>query len=125
MEANSINAVVTISGATSADSTALSVIYAPPGFAAGTYVVPGLPSALHQRSRSRGSSKKAGYNNELGYFIADSVDGSIDETSLRETPAMPKPRSAVPREWCCSARAKRPVPAKLLRYRPANWSCSI
>jgi hypothetical protein len=73
--ANSFTAVVTTDAGTSADSDALSVIYAP-SYTGGVYVVPGTPGSSQQITVTW-TTKKAGYNNELGYFIADSADGSI------------------------------------------------
>ncbi len=77
--ANSITAIATTTGGTSPDSTVLSVTYAP-NYSGAAYVVPGSPGTSQQLTITW-SAKKAGYNNELGYFIADSINGSIGEIS--------------------------------------------
>jgi cyclophilin family peptidyl-prolyl cis-trans isomerase len=73
--ANAITAVVTDANGTSVDSTALSVIYAP-DYSSGLYVVPGTPGASVQLTTDW-TSRQAAYNDEIGYFIANS-DGSVN-----------------------------------------------
>jgi len=73
--ANSITAVVVDANGTSPDSTALSLIYAP-DYGAGVYVVPGTPGSMQQVSLSW-ASKNAAYADEFGYFVVNSIDGSV------------------------------------------------
>jgi cyclophilin family peptidyl-prolyl cis-trans isomerase len=73
--ANAITATATKNGATSGDSTALSVIYAP-NYAAGVYVVPGTVGAAQQLT-ALWTKRNAAYANEIGFFIADSATGAI------------------------------------------------
>ena len=74
--ANTITAAVTTTGGTSVDSTALSLIYAP-NFNSGVYVVPGAPGSTQQVVMAW-TVRKARYNDELGYFVASSLDGSVN-----------------------------------------------
>jgi cyclophilin family peptidyl-prolyl cis-trans isomerase len=74
--ANAVTAIVTNTNGTSVDSTAMSLIYAP-DFASGIYVVPGAPGTT-QTLAFVWASRNAAYNDEVGYFIADSTDGSIN-----------------------------------------------
>lgn len=73
--ANAITATATKSGATSGDSTALSVIYAP-NYAAGVYVVPGA-AGVAQQLTAVWTKRNAAYANEIGFFVADSATGAI------------------------------------------------
>ena len=72
---NMITATAANSTATSADSTALSVTYAP-DYSGGVYVVPGA-AGTSQTLTFAWTQKNAAFNNEFGYFIVDSADGSI------------------------------------------------
>ena len=63
-------------GGTSVDSTALTLIYAP-DYNSGVYVVPGAPGSTQQVTMAW-AVRKAKYNDEIGYFIADSLDGSVN-----------------------------------------------
>jgi cyclophilin family peptidyl-prolyl cis-trans isomerase len=72
---NLITATATTSDGTSADSTALSLIYAPSDVG-GVYVVPGAPGTS-QTLAVDWTEKNAAFNNEFGYFVVDSADGSI------------------------------------------------
>ncbi len=74
--ANAITAVVTDTNGTSVDSTALSLIYAP-DFASGIYVVPGAAGST-QTLAFAWASRNAAYFDEIGFFIANSADGSIN-----------------------------------------------
>jgi cyclophilin family peptidyl-prolyl cis-trans isomerase len=73
--ANMITATAANSTATSADSTGLSLTFAP-DYSGGIYIVPGAAGTSQTLSLSW-AQKSAAYNNELGYFIVDSADGSI------------------------------------------------
>jgi hypothetical protein len=70
-----ITATAANSTATSSDSTALSVTYAP-DYSGGIYVVPGA-AGTSQTLTFAWTQKNAAFNNEFGYFIVDSADGSI------------------------------------------------
>src|SRR5262249_8033728 len=72
---NSITAVVMDANGTSVDSTAMSLIYAP-DYGAGVYLVPGPPGSAQHVSLSW-ASKNAAYADEFGYFVVNSIDGSI------------------------------------------------
>jgi hypothetical protein len=72
---NSITATAGGTGGTSTDSTALTVIYAP-DFTTGVYVVPGTPGSSQQVTIAV-PHVNAAYKDEIGYFIANSADGSI------------------------------------------------
>jgi cyclophilin family peptidyl-prolyl cis-trans isomerase len=73
---NTITASVAATGGTaSPDSTALTIDYAP-NDGSGVYVVPGEPGSAVTLSIDW-SEKNAAYQNELGYFIADSADGTV------------------------------------------------
>ncbi len=73
---NSITAVASNSNGTSPDSTALTVTYAP-DYSTGLYIVPGAPGTTQQLAIDW-ASRSAWYNDEVGYFIADSADGSVN-----------------------------------------------
>ena len=73
--ANAITATVTDTGGTSVDSAAMSVIYAP-DLGNGVYVVPGAQGST-QSVVMTWKVKNAAYNDEMGYFIVNSIDGSI------------------------------------------------
>ena len=72
---NSITAVSSNANGTSADSTPLTVTYAP-DYSTGLYVVPGVPGTSQQITINL-TSQNAWYKDEIGYFIADSADGSV------------------------------------------------
>jgi cyclophilin family peptidyl-prolyl cis-trans isomerase len=72
---NSITAVVMDANGTSADSTALSLIYAP-DYGAGVYVVPGTAGST-QHVLLAWAARNAAYADEFGYFVASSIDGSV------------------------------------------------
>jgi cyclophilin family peptidyl-prolyl cis-trans isomerase len=72
---NLLTATVTDANGTSPDSSALSLIYAP-DYSGGVYVVPGT-AGTSQTLAIDWTEKNAAFNNELGYFIVDSADGSI------------------------------------------------
>ncbi len=74
--ANSITAIVTDAGGTSTDSTAMTLIYAP-DLASGVYVVPGAVGTT-QTLAFAWAARNAAYNDEVGYFVANSIDGSIN-----------------------------------------------
>ncbi len=74
--ANSITAVATNSSGTSADSATMSVVYAP-DYNTGVYIVPGAVGTS-QTITFDWTEKNASYNNEFGYFIVDSMNGSIN-----------------------------------------------
>src|SRR5207244_4917519 len=74
--ANSITAVVSDSTGTSTDSTALSLIYAPT-YAGGVYTVPGAAGSAQQVAIAW-TVRRAAYNDEIGYFIVNSADGSVN-----------------------------------------------
>ena len=73
---NTVTATATGTGGTSAASTSLDVIYAP-DYSSGVYVVPGAPGSSETLNLAW-TAKQAGFKNELGYFIVDSIDGSIN-----------------------------------------------
>jgi hypothetical protein len=73
--ANSITATAATTDGTSGDSTALSLIYAP-DYSGGLYVVPGT-AGTSETLAIDWTEKNAAFNNELGYFVVDSADGSI------------------------------------------------
>lgn len=73
--ANSVTAKVTDASGASPDSTAMSFVYAP-DYSSGVYVVPGGPGTS-QTLTFDWTSKNASYNNEFGFFIVNSADGSI------------------------------------------------
>ena len=77
--ANSITATATGTGGTSSDSAAMSLIYAP-DYSGGVYVVPGAPGQSETLTIDW-TAKNASFNNEYGYFIADSADGSIGDVA--------------------------------------------
>ena len=72
---NTITASVTTSGGTSVDSTAMTLIYAPDYASAPTWF-PARPATTQQVTIAW-TARKAKYDDEIGYFIADSADGSI------------------------------------------------
>jgi cyclophilin family peptidyl-prolyl cis-trans isomerase len=72
---NMITATAANSTATSSDSTALSLTYAP-DYSGGIYIVPGA-AGTPQTLTFNWTQKNAAFNNEFGYFIVDSADGSI------------------------------------------------
>ena len=77
--ANSITATATGTGGTSSDSAAMSLVYAP-DYSGGAYVVPGAPGQSETLTIDW-TAKNASFNNEYGYFIADSADGSIGDVA--------------------------------------------
>lgn len=74
--ANSITAVASSTSGTGADSTAMTVNYAP-DYAGGVYVVPGAPGGT-QSMTFAWTSSNAAYKNEFGYVIVDSATGTIN-----------------------------------------------
>ncbi len=72
---NSVTAVVTDSFGTSVASTPLTLIYAP-DYTAGEYVVPGAAGTTVQLTIDW-TSVNAFFKNEIGYFVADSLDGTV------------------------------------------------
>jgi cyclophilin family peptidyl-prolyl cis-trans isomerase len=72
---NSITATAANTNGTSADSTALSFIFAP-NVAGGVYVVPGAAGST-QTLTFDWMQSNAAFNNEFGYFVVDKADGSI------------------------------------------------
>jgi cyclophilin family peptidyl-prolyl cis-trans isomerase len=73
--ANSLTAAATTSAGTGPDSTALSLTYAP-DYSLGVYVVPGA-AGVAQSLTVAWTSKNAAYNNEFGYAVVSSADGTI------------------------------------------------
>jgi cyclophilin family peptidyl-prolyl cis-trans isomerase len=73
--ANSITAAASNTAGASADSTAFSIIYAP-DYSTGVYVVPGQPGTTQSLSMTW-ATKNASYDNEFGFAIVDSIDGTI------------------------------------------------
>jgi cyclophilin family peptidyl-prolyl cis-trans isomerase len=71
---NSITATATNTNGTSSDSTAMTLIYAPSY--AGAYTVPGTPGSAQQLNADW-FSRRAKYDDEFGYFIVNSLDGSV------------------------------------------------
>ena len=72
---NSLTATVADTNGTSTDSTPLSVTYAP-DYSQGVYLVPGAVGSP-QTITIDWTEKNAAFNNEFGYFVVDSADGSI------------------------------------------------
>jgi cyclophilin family peptidyl-prolyl cis-trans isomerase len=72
---NAITAVVTSTGGTSVDSTPFNLTYAP-NYGTGIYVVPGAAGSTQVLAMAW-TVRRAKYNDEIGYFIVDSLDGSI------------------------------------------------
>jgi cyclophilin family peptidyl-prolyl cis-trans isomerase len=77
--ANSITAVASNTTGTGADSTAMTVNYAP-DYTGGVYVVPGAPGGA-QSMTFAWTSNNAAYKNEFGYVIVDSATGAINNVS--------------------------------------------
>jgi hypothetical protein len=73
--ANSLTAIASDTNGASDDSTALSLMYAP-DYSGGIYVVPGAAGAT-QTLTATWTEKNAAFNNEFGYFVVDSADGSV------------------------------------------------
>jgi cyclophilin family peptidyl-prolyl cis-trans isomerase len=73
--ANAVTAIVTTTGGTSTDSTALSLVFAP-DYATGVYAVPGVADAAQQLVM-QWVARNASYANEIGFFVADSASGAI------------------------------------------------
>lgn len=72
---NAITAVASNTDGTSVDSTALTLIYAP-NYVSGVYVVPGAPGST-QSVGIAWTHRNASYQDEIGYFIATSADGTV------------------------------------------------
>ncbi len=72
---NTITAVASDDTGSSVDSAAMSLIYAP-DYAGGVYFVPGAVGTS-QTMTFAWTAKNAAYNNEFGFFIVDSSDGTI------------------------------------------------
>ena len=122
MGTNHVTATAASGTVTSADSTPLSLTFAP-DYSGGIYVVPAR-AGTSQTLSFTWSQKNAAFNNEFGYFVVDSADGSIGGVA---------PGSAGYARAALSSTTRRTLFAKgqkagistALRYRAVSGSCSI
>ena len=102
---NSITATAANTNGTSADSTALSFTFAP-NFSGGVYVVPGA-AGTSQTLTFDWMQKNAAFNNEFGYFVVDSADGSIGGVAPGSAGYAQAALSSATRAGRCSPRDRR------------------